>query len=1041
MLAATALAGVNSAHAQSTGATGTAAQGVADARVDKADPGEQIVVTGSRIARPNLDSPSPITSLTAAELTNNTGAVSLGDILNQLPSLGSTFSQSNSTRFIGTAGLNILDLRRLGTARTLVLINGRRQVTSQPGVESVDVNTIPTDLVERVDIVTGGDSAVYGSDAVAGVVNFITKQNYQGIEAHAQGGAGKRGDRGSYFGSIVAGKNFSEGRGNIAAAFEYTHQDALYYTDRDDTFGAFSGAHTFTGTENTIGEPPAGDGIPDNSFLTGLRFTSISEGGLYTSFCPALPATGTPSAALLARRATNCTGLFAPSAPGTPIANQSELGNGFAFDPSGNLVLSKLTRDLRPFGSSYSVGGLGSTLLLTSQLDPGVTQYATNMMGHYEVSPALRFFAEGKYVKVNAEQAGQPTFFNNSFSTTNPYLSDQARGVLAQSLAPGATSFRAFRFNTDFGGRGEDHSRELYRIVAGINGNFLDTWKYELSFNYGHLDTFYATRGNVITAKFANSRNAVRNTSGQIVCGINADAITTNDDPACVPVNLFGQGAPSPQALNYFGYTSTRKQHADQYDALGSVSGDSSKLFSLPGGPIAFAFGAEYRRETAYSKYDDLTASGATFLNSIPTFAPPALEVIDGFAEVRLPLLKDRPFFHELSVEAAARVSNYNIGKTGTVWTYNVGGTWAPVNDLRIRASYAVSVRAPTQSDLFATPSQTFLNGLSDPCSSEAINNNPNRKANCAAAGVPATQLVNGSTQPFSNVAQSGISGLNGSNPNLSAEEGTSYTIGGILTPRWIRGLTLSVDYYNIEIKNVIFTLAPQTIINQCYDSPSGINNQYCAAVFRNPDGTFKGQRDQFLGGMDTPLPGLGASFLAGPFNFAKQKTSGIDADLTYTHRVDADFSFTLRGLVSYLINRDNYTDIGRPNYLLQQKLNLGDPEWKASVDAGFSYGVFDFNYQFRYIGRMTIGAYEAQNSVQGRPPENADQYPVVFYPDITYSNVRVGITVDKKYRFYTGVDNVADQNPPYGVSGTGNGGGIYENIGRFFYAGFSFKY
>ena len=268
-----------------------------------------------------------------------------------------------------------------------MLINGRRQVTSQPGVESVDVNTIPTDLVERVDIVTGGDSAVYGSGAVAGVVNFITKQNYQGIEAHAQGGAGKRGDRGSYFGSIVAGKNFSEGRGNIAAAFEYTHQDALYYTDRDDTFGAFSGAHTFTGTENTIGEPPAGDGIPDNSFLTGLRFTSISEGGLYTSFCPALPATGTPSAALLARRATNCTGLFAPSAPGTPIANQSELGNGFAFDPSGNLVLSKLTRDLRPFGSSYSVGGLGSTLLLTSQLDPGVTQYATNMMGHYEVSP------------------------------------------------------------------------------------------------------------------------------------------------------------------------------------------------------------------------------------------------------------------------------------------------------------------------------------------------------------------------------------------------------------------------------------------------------------------------------------------------------------------------------------------------------------------------------------------------------------------------------------------------------------------------------
>jgi len=170
---------------------------------------------------------------------------------------------------------------------------------------------------------------VYRSDEFAGVVNFVTKRNYEGIEAHGEDGTVKRSDRGSYFGSVIAGKNFSDGRGNIAAAFEYLHQDVLCYTNRDDTYGAFSGAHLFTNTETTIGEPPADEGIADNSFLTGLRFTSISQGGMCTSVCPSTAAAGESQASFLARRAANCSGLFALSSPGTPIANQSELGNGY----------------------------------------------------------------------------------------------------------------------------------------------------------------------------------------------------------------------------------------------------------------------------------------------------------------------------------------------------------------------------------------------------------------------------------------------------------------------------------------------------------------------------------------------------------------------------------------------------------------------------------------------------------------------------------------------------------------------------------------
>jgi len=992
---------------------------------------ETIVVTGSRIARPNLDSPSPITSLSVQELTQ-TGEVSLGDTLNKLPSLRATFSGSNSTRFIGTAGINALDLRGLGTTRTLVLVNGRRHVTSTPGESRVDINTIPVDLIERVDVVTGGNSAVYGSDAVAGAVNFVLKRDYEGFRLRGQSGVTSRGDRPSYFGSFTAGKNFADGRGNIAASAEYSESDALYFTDRSRY--STTARRQFNLTENVLNEPGSGNGVPDTTFLTNVRNIAISEGGAITSACPAAVA---GNAAVTARRAFNCTGETSNTG--------AALGRVFVFDNSGNLVPNNVIKDFRPFGSGNAIGGLGSSQRLTGQLQPGIKRYSANVLAHYDVADAFRPFVEAKYVRVDAIQEGQPTFLQGTlpaiYSVNNPFLNAQARSVLAQTLAPGATTFQAQRINVDFGARGENHRRETYRIVAGVEGTFNRDWRYEVAFNYGHLDTFYATQGNVNIQKFKNSQDAVRNAGGNIVCGINADASTANDDASCVPVNLFGQGAPSTSALNYFVVNSTRRQKADQYDATAFVSGDLSQLFELPGGPIAFSLGGEYRRETAYSAFDDVTRSGATFLNAIPIFDPPAQVVKEAFGEIRIPLLKDVPFFQELTIDGAGRISDYNIGATGTVYSYNAGLTWSPVRDLRLRGSYARSVRAPTQSDLFASPSQTFLNGLIDPCSQNNIRNGPNRVANCTAAGVPTTQTFNGITEPFTNVPTSGISGLNGSNPNLREETADSFTGGFILQPRMIPGLTLSVDYYNIKITNVIFALAPQTIINQCYDSPSGINNQYCSALTRNPNGTFAGQTGVTNGGAQVSFPATGQSFLSGPFNFAKQKTSGIDADLSYSHNFGGA-KVTLRGLVSYLINRDNYTDINTPSFIDQQKFEVGDPEWSGSFTANIDFGVFDLNYNLRYIGKQTVAAeYETQNSVQGRPARDPDAFPFTFYPDVTYHNLRVGADVTDKFRFYAGMDNVFDRQPPYDITGTTGAQGIYENVGRFMYAGFEAKF
>lgn len=988
-----------------------------------ADAGDFIVVTGSRIARPNLDASVPVTTLSVDEVTM-TGEVSLGDTLNLLPAFNATFGIQNSGRFIGTAGLNTLDLRGQGTARTLVLVNGRRHVSSQVGSSTVDVNLIATDLVERVDVVTGGNSAIYGSDAVAGVVNFITRRDFDGFRVRAQTGISSRGDRPTFLVSATAGRNFNDGRGNIAANFEFTEAKPLFFTDRDSFAGGWSGRSQFQLTQNTLGEPPEGDGIPDTTFLRGIRNLNISTGGLYTSACA-----GSPE-----RRALNCTGLLNQ-------AGTAELGRTFVFLPDGTLVVNPVDRDFRPFGSSNSQGGLGSTLRETGLLQVGVKRYLGTLLASYEFSEAARVFFEGKYSKVKAFQEGQPTFHNNVFRLDNPFLSTQARTLLQQSLAPGATQFAAFRFNTDFGGRGEDQVRDVYRLVGGIEGRFNDTWRYEVSLNYGRYDGFYDTRGITNEIRFARARDAAVNAQGQIVCRVN---LTTVTDPDCVPVNLFGLGAPSQAALDYFVAKVERTQFNDQWNALAFVSGDTGNWFRLPGGPVAFSVGGEWRQERSFEQYDELSKAGALFFNVFEDFAPPRLTVWEGFAEIRIPLLANRPGFEELTFEGATRVSNYNVGSTGTVWAFNAGGIWAPVRDLRFRAGWARAVRAPTTSNLFSAGAETFLNGLVDPCGQQNIDNNPNRRANCAAAGVPTTQtfVVGGVpiTEPFTNRPASGISGISGGNPDLNEERSDNITIGGVFQPRFLPGLVLTVDYYDIKIKDVINTIGAQTIINQCYDSTTGIDNQFCRAIFRRPDGTFAGQSNIIHAGETITLPVIGPSFRQGPFNYAKQRTTGIDMDLAYTLPTNGDWRLNGRVILAYLIRRDLCTNIDDPNFRTRVMSTLGNPRWAFNGRVNLGYREFDLTYAMRFVDRMTIGAWNTQNAIDGRPPTNADAFPFIYYPSVSYHDLRGTVRLGQ-HRLYAGVDNIFDRLPPFDTLGTGAGDSIYTNTGRFFYFGVDLRF
>jgi len=1073
LLAATALAASLLFAVPSVAQTGAAApaddtlapadQAIRDAET-QTQGGTDIVVTGSRIARPNLDTSVPVTSFSSAQITS-VGQVSLGDTLNRIPALRSSFSQANSTASIGTAGINALDLRGLGADRTLVLVNGRRHVSGSPGSFLIDTNSIPTDLVERVDIVTGGNSGVYGSDAVSGVVNFVLKQNFEGLTGRVQGGISSRGDRGSYLASAVWGKNFAEGRGNIAISAEYARSEQLLFSDRNEQTGAYTGVPGFYQTQRTTfvnpdgtarNEPPAGDGIPDRSYFgtnPGSTFGIISLGGAVQTACPIATATNA------ARRAAICTGQTSPTG--------GLLSNPYVFLPNGTLVRDNPAIDNRSVGGGV-FGGRTASGVEGAMLLPGLTRANFNLIAHYDVSDAFRPYVEAKYVHITANQTStQPTFVNGrltpTFYTDNPYLTDQARATLGTILAPGATSFSFFRFNNDIGTRAEDHKRDTYRIVVGARGDILDTgnWSYDAFVNYGRTETFYTTGGNVDVQKFNRAANAVRNSAGQIVCRVNADASTANDDPSCRPLNLFGEGAPqlTPDGVDYVLVKSSRKQWAEQWNALYSVSGDTSGFLRLPGGAIQTAFGVEYRREDYYSAYDPFTrgeyapGQSNTFLNAFAVSDAPATSVFEAFGEVRIPLLANLPFVRELTLEGSGRVSKYNfLNKSVYAWT--AGGIWSPVSDLRLRVTYSRAVRAPNLADLYAGTSQTFANSFVDPCSQDVINQEPNRARNCAAAGVPTTiTLPDGTVRPWTNAPTSGILGTNGGNAALQPEVSHNFTAGAVFQPRWLPGVSLTVDYYNIRINQAINTITPQQLVNRCYEDPVGLDNAFCGLVNRRrapgdtiADYTFAGQQGRrFAGFPDFNVGIVGNGFTNNPFNYAKLQTSGIDAQLNYAHAFTDEIKLNVRGAVSWLNTRNQFTFFSDPNRYTRIKSTLGDPEWRGLLSATMTAGPFDLSLTSQYIGKQTVSAWNVQNREQDRPPTDADRNPFVYYPDVFIHDIQFGIRANDRFRIYFGVDNVNDQLPPYGLTGTGaadaNVSAIFPNTGRYFYAGANMKF
>ena len=1070
-----------------------------------ASPSDQnIVITGSRIRRPNLESVVPITTIQGEQLFQR-GNADVGEALNDLPQLRSTFAQQNPGLGIGIAGLNLLDLRGLGTKRTLVVVNGRRHVAADilNSAASPDVNTISSDLIDRVDVVTGGNSAVYGSDAIAGVVNFILKRDFNGVQVRAQGSDAAADFGATYFASIMAGKNFADGRGNVTVQAEYNHENRVFGSEIPWLRQANGFVVADVDSGSTIHNS---DGFPDRVFVHDIRSSTISQNGLVpvtqqnsVAACgTGLGATnGGPST--VGGRAFNCTFVFLPNGQLLPQTG-ARVGTG----PNASVI-----------GGNGDNGREGQAL----SVFPENKRINVNLLAHYTISDAFEPFVEAKWVRLDTsgnnagpsfiQGAGTQFDYRERTRLDNPFLDPAARTTIANAILAsgcnpslsatcttaedtatdagsgglgqgtggrlsandvalinsGAYRFIDARRLLDVGIRDEAFRRDTYRVVGGVRGTFNSDWTYELSANYGQFNQTTHTTGFLDKQRFMLSIDAGRNpVTGQIQCRSQFDPTAANqfgragsdeeealeaarlaaDIAACQPYNPFGSSDNS-AAIGYFTTDEIKKAKMTQLDLLGFVSGDMSQLFELPGGPISFVLGGEYRRETAFYHEDPFVLTDQTNDVDVGNFDPSAFHVAEAFGELRVPILKDIPFFHELTVSGAGRYSRYKSPIKG-VWTYNFGGEWAPIRDIRFRGNYGKAVRAPNLSETGFPVVPNFAPTFQDPCSANQINaGGTNRAAACQAdLGPLLPNVKNG-------VFSLGI--LGGSNPDLVPETSNSLTLGGVLQPRFLPGFSLSVDYYNIKVKKVVAVVGAQDIVNNCYDLPAG--NVFCS-LFTRFRGPGVGPKDENPGDV------LFNSVLQGPQNFAKRLRRGIDFNAAYRARISSNVLLDTSLIWTHNLKISDFEDATNPNFEDRILGELGDPKDEARLFADLKIGNVTFGYNVHYIGSMFINLFEDQNPLPTAcadptdpdtcPPNNADFATPGKFPAITYHGLRLQWDTGPAYRLrniqlYFGVDNVFDKHAPLGLAATGTGPGgngdaaIYDVFGRKFYGGIKVLY
>jgi iron complex outermembrane receptor protein len=748
-----------------------------------AGPVQQVVVTGSRLASPNAESPSPLQVLTGADIAAS-GVTNLQELLLKNPTLGTpTISRTNSNFQTASVGVATVDLRNLGTSRTLVLINGRRVVAGVPGESAVDLNSIPTDFVDRIELLTGGASATYGSDAVAGVVNIIFKRNFSGVIADASVGESRHGDDSKRKLALTFGTTSADGNSNIMGHLGYSRQGAVYSRDRDIS---------------AVDQISTGVGVTGDAADL-LKITRP----FYSSYAPQ-------------GRFFTDTGSYTYDTAGNPVPWST---NGDANNPARGFNRSAFRAIAVPT-ERYLLATSGNLALNENHNIFFEGNYASTRVTSTIEPFALA--AENIYPATNGQVPAES--FVNGVAVKNPLVPQYLYDRISDTNGDGLRDYYFTRRLSEVGNRGSDADRDTFRIATGLKGTVWN-WNYELYGVYGSTKEAQSSTGQVNVLNFRNALEAIPDpVTGAPVCR-DANAVLQG----CVPISVFGFNAISPAALKYVTAPGSLETRTTQKLVGGSVNAEP---WELPAGKLGVAAGFEWRREFSSSVPDALTQAGLNAGNATPPTSG-EFSVKELFVETRVPLLKDRPFAKSLSFLGAFRAGDYTtVGRTNS---WNAGFEWLPTADIKFRATRALSTRAPNINELFQPPSQDFPTGITDPCVGvTAATSGALADACRAAPGVNANIAANGSFT-LNQADIQGISGYNRGNPNLGEEKGKSTTVGIVLTPRFIPLLskvTFTADLFKIQIDDAIVSTPRQFALTSCY---GGGLPAFCSFITRRP--------------------------------------------------------------------------------------------------------------------------------------------------------------------------------------------------------------
>ncbi|MEM9013667.1 MAG: TonB-dependent receptor [Pseudomonadota bacterium] len=972
---------------------------------------DSIIVTGTRIQRADLEAPSPVQSIGEEAFTLR-NSVNVDSLLQELPQVQASNTNISNNPGSGTASV---DLRGIGPNRTLVLMDGRRLPNAglnptSTAANAVDLNMIPSGLIERVDVVTGGASAVYGSDAIAGVVNFVLKDDFEGIQLDTSYQFREEDTNGGLFNvSFLAGGNFGDGRGNAVVHLGFTDRQGIFAGEIDNST---TSALILNGGLEARG---FSDDVPRFN-ISPIGSTSIP--GLHLDQLVDLTAAGlaSPSGSGAARTCTDL-GTTYDMTNDICVGEIDFIGNTPSIFVSGGAGNEQYNFAAVNFAQIPQQRWQGSAFV-TYDINDHIEVYSRSLFSFNEVNQQLAptpFSSSGGAVTINLDNpflpAGTVDILNNAVAFDADGNAISAVGDADGNGTPDIQTTIGRRM-LETGARFRSVRRTTFQQLIGARGEIEKFgWDWDISYSFGRTDVAIQENGNVVDTNIQEAVNVVPGLNGPVCASGNS---------ACVPIDIFGENRVSPAGAQFVGFDAQRQQVTDQSVLQATLAGDTPVFVPWTETAPAWVFGFEYREESGEQVSDTALATGnVSGFNGSPNVQG-RFDVYELFGEVQLPLVEDVVFAEDFTINAAARYSDYSTVES--VWTYTGGFSWEPGfnSGLRIRGQYQKAVRAPSLSELFAPQANGFP-AATDPCS-----NSTGDRATCIGTGVPGglvgSALLAGNSQ---------VETISGGNPDLMEETAETFTIGAVWQPDFLDGLTLTVDYFDIEIEDIIASLgggSTQNVLDACFITTRDLSSPFCQAVNRLPNGTINNVTTQNE-------------------NISVATTRGIDIQAAYDIDFAESFGTGDIGILSlnlngtYLLEKSFIADEVTPlvecaGFFGNACFNNNDPQptWAHNMNATWSFGPASLRTTWRYIGGTDNVDTMAATS------NKAGSISSYSYLDLagTY-DVHEHVTIN------AGVLNLLDREPPLvGFFDSDNVNTLestYDILGRQYFIGASFRF